>query len=76
MSELNGPSMLYTNQPILYNSQPLNPRHQCKYCGNKLSLEVQITEKVLLIESNKPESKLLMLDWGSLMMFTCVGSCE
>ena len=76
MAEINGPAMLYTNQPIPYNSLPLNPRHQCKYCGSLLSLEVQITEKVLLLESTNPDSKLLLLDWGSMMIYTCVGSCK
>jgi hypothetical protein len=40
-----------------------------------MGLEIQITEKVLLLESLNPESKLIELDWGSLLIFTCQGSC-
>lgn len=32
----NSPILLYTNMALPYNKLPLNPRHNCKHCGNKL----------------------------------------
>jgi hypothetical protein len=43
MREIDGPVLLYSNISIPYNSQPINPRHNCKHCKSKLSLELQIT---------------------------------
>lgn len=65
--------MLYSNIVIPYNRIPLNPRHQCKFCGMKLELEVQITEKLLGANKNK---MLALLDWGSLFIYACTGSCS
>lgn len=38
MNELDNPILLYSNISIPYNSQPINPRHFCKYCNSKLLL--------------------------------------
>ena len=38
MKDLDDPVLLYSNIPVLYNSQPVNPRHTCKHCKAKLSL--------------------------------------
>jgi hypothetical protein len=70
MAQLDGPVLLYTNIPIPYNSQPLNPRHFCPHCNSKLTLELHLTEKIL---SMAP--KLLNMDWGSLLVYTCAESC-
>jgi hypothetical protein len=70
MSELDGPVLLYSNIPVPYNSQPINPHHFCKHCHAKLSLELQLTEHLLSLNQ-----KLLRLDWGSLFVFTCSNSC-
>jgi len=70
MKVLQNPIMLYSNVPVPYNSLPLNPKHFCKGCNSKLSMEVQLTEQLLLINKN-----LVILDWGSLMIYTCTASC-
>lgn len=71
MKELEGPVLMYSNIPIPYNNQVINPKHFCKACNSKLSPELQLTEKLLLLNQ-----KLLRLDWGSLMVFTCSNSCQ
>ena len=71
MKELEGPILMYSNIPIPYNNQVINPKHFCKACNSKLSPELQLTEKLLLVNQ-----KLLRLDWGSLMVFTCSNSCQ
>ncbi len=38
IKSLNNPIMLYSNVPLPYNKLPLNPKHHCKHCHNKLSL--------------------------------------
>jgi hypothetical protein len=38
MKDLDDPVLLYSNIAILYNSQPVNPKHTCKHCKAKLSL--------------------------------------
>lgn len=70
MKQINNPIMLYSNMAVPYNSLPLNPRHFCKQCNAKLELEVQLTEKSLLLSKN-----LALLDWGSLMIYACTNSC-
>lgn len=72
MGQLDGPILLYTNIPIPYNSQPLNPRHFCPHCNSKLTLELHLTEKILSLEK---VPKLLNMDWGSLLVYTCTESC-
>lgn len=67
--------MLYTDTPLPYNSQPLNHKHFC-VCGSKLKLEVQVTEKILVMDSKNPNSRLFLMDWGSLMVYTCSASCS
>lgn len=71
MKAINNPVLIYSNIPVSYNKSPLNPKHICKHCNMKLSLEFQLTEKVLLF--NKI---LAMLDWGSIFVYTCTGSCQ
>lgn len=68
---LNNPIMLYSNIPVLYNENPLNPKHHCKHCNNKLQLELQLTEKVLLFHKS-----LAILDWGSIFVYACAASCQ
>ena len=70
MKALEGPILLYSNIPIPYNTQPINPQHFCQHCKTKLSLQLQITEKMLLLSP-----KLVNMDWGSLFVFTCSNSC-
>ncbi len=36
MKSLNNPILIYSNIPIPYNKQPLNPRHFCKKCNSKM----------------------------------------
>jgi hypothetical protein len=67
--------MLYTDIPLLYNNRLPNPQHLCSKCGSKVSLEMQITEKVLSMDSNS-DSQLLLMDWGSILVYTCVASCD
>ena len=38
MREIDSPILLYSNVPLPYNSQPLNPRHNCQHCEAPLSL--------------------------------------
>ncbi len=38
MHELDDPVLLYTNIPVPYNSQIINPKHFCKFCEGKLTL--------------------------------------
>jgi len=40
MKYIDDPVLLYSNIPIPYNNQPINPQHSCKYCKAKLSLEL------------------------------------
>lgn len=40
---------MYSNVPIPYNSQPINPKHFCKYCNSKLCMELQLTQNILNI---------------------------
>jgi hypothetical protein len=75
VAELGNPCMMYTDIVLPYNSRLPNPQHFCPQCGNKVSLEVQITERVLSME-NTANSRLLLMDFGSLLVFTCVGSCD
>jgi hypothetical protein len=75
VSELGNPCMMYTDVALLYNSRMPNPQHFCSKCGSKVSLEMQITEKVLSMEGNS-DSGLLLMDWGSLLVYTCVASCD
>lgn len=71
IKQLNNPVMIYSNIPIPYNKSTLNPKHTCKHCGNKLELEIQLTEKVLLFSKS-----LAMLDWGSVFVYACTASCK
>ncbi len=71
MYQIDSPVLLYSNIPIPYNNQHVNPKHFCKFCKTKLSLELQLTERLLSLNQ-----KLLRLDWGSLMVFTCANSCN
>ncbi len=71
MRDLDGPIVLYSNLPIHYNKDPINPRHQCRYCKAKMVPELQITEKMLLLSP-----RLVSQDWGALLIFTCSNSCK
>jgi hypothetical protein len=73
MAELNRPCMLYSDVPLPYNKRAVRPPHNCRHCGGKVGLEAQITERVL---SMGRDPQLLYMDWGSVLLFTCVASCD